>query len=88
LTIGNTKPSKLEAWIMGDDIEFFGIKVKCKSQSLAALLNSDVTDDVSVVAVRARDALSVIDGDGEPGADEYEAAALTLVPASVPGEDF
>jgi hypothetical protein len=41
------------------DLEFFGVKIKCKSPRLAALLNSDVTESVVVVGKRAMDLFSV-----------------------------
>ena len=36
----------------GSEVEFFGIKIRVKDARLAALLNSDVTDDVVVVVKR------------------------------------
>jgi hypothetical protein len=45
----------------GSDLEFFGVKLKVKNPRLAALLNSDVTDDVQVVGRRAREAFSSSD---------------------------
>jgi len=48
-----------------DSVEFFGVKLKVRDQRLAALLNSDVTDDVVVIGRRARDLV---------GDDEREAA--------------
>ena len=47
----------------GSDLEFFGVKLKVNNPRLAALLNSDVTDDVQVIGRRARDALSGADDD-------------------------
>jgi hypothetical protein len=35
------------------EVNFFGVKIKVKNPTLASLLNSDVTDDVVVVARRA-----------------------------------
>jgi hypothetical protein len=43
------------------ELEFFGVKLKVKNPRLAALLNSDVTDDVHVVGLRARDAIAGAD---------------------------
>jgi hypothetical protein len=40
------------------EVEFFGVKLKVRNPRLAALLNSDVTEDVQVVGRRARDAVS------------------------------
>jgi hypothetical protein len=42
---------------VNDEVEFFGVKVKVRSSHLAALLNSDVTEDVVVVGRRARDVI-------------------------------
>jgi hypothetical protein len=47
------------------DLEFFGVKLKVKNPRLAALLNSDVNDDVQLIGRRARDAFA--------GADDAEA---------------
>ena len=45
---------------MSDDaeVDFFGAPIKVRSARLAALLNSDVTDDVVVVGKRARELVS------------------------------
>ena len=55
---------------MGGDnnLEFFGVTIKCKSPHLAALLNSSVTEDVVVVGKRAVDALGADVWGGEPEA--------------------
>ncbi len=45
----------------GSELEFFGVRLKVKNAHLAALLNSDVTDDVQVVGLRARDVLKAGD---------------------------
>jgi len=50
------------------ELEFFGARIKCRNPRLAALLNSDVTEDVVVVGRRAVD-LVVVD---EASADEEE----------------
>ena len=42
----------------GGEIEFFGVKLKVNDPRLAALLNSDVTEDVQVIGRRAREAIS------------------------------
>ena len=39
----------------GGELEFFGVKLKVNNPRLAALLNSDVTEDVQVIGRRARD---------------------------------
>jgi hypothetical protein len=44
------------------EVEFFGVKLKVHNPRLAALLNSDVTDEVQVIGRRALDAFS---GEGE-----------------------
>ncbi len=46
----------------GSEVEFFGIRIKVKDPRLAALLNSDVTDDVVVIAKRAK---GVFDDDAD-----------------------
>jgi hypothetical protein len=46
----------------GSELEFFGVKLKVNNPRLAALLNSDVTDDVQVVGRRAREAFAASDG--------------------------
>ena len=48
-------------------VEFFGVKLKVKDPRLAALLNSDVTDDVVVIGRRAID-LVTLDDEDEAGA--------------------
>jgi hypothetical protein len=50
-------PEAIEA----GELEFFGVKLKVNNPRLAALLNSDVTDDVQVIGRRAREALSSAD---------------------------
>jgi hypothetical protein len=42
-----------------DNLEFFGVTIKCKSAHLAALLNSSVTEDVVVVGSRAKELFAV-----------------------------
>jgi len=39
----------------GNELEFFGVKLKVKNARLAELLNSSVTEDVQVIGARARD---------------------------------
>jgi hypothetical protein len=43
------------------ELEFFGVKLKVKNPSLAALLNSSVNEDVQVIGARAREAFSGAD---------------------------
>lgn len=40
------------------DVEFFGVRLKVNNPHLAALLNSSVTEDVQVIAGRAKDVFS------------------------------
>ena len=40
----------------GSELEFFGVKLKVENPHLAALLNSDVNEDVQVIGRRAREA--------------------------------
>jgi len=40
-------------------VEFFGVKLKVNNPRLAALLNSNVNEDVQVIGLRARDAFMV-----------------------------
>ena len=49
------------------ELEFFGVKLKVRNPRLAALLNSDVNDDVQVIGRRALDAFSVAD---DPDAEQ------------------
>jgi hypothetical protein len=42
----------------GSDLEFFGVKLKVNNPRLAALLNSDIHDDVQVIGRRAREAFA------------------------------
>ena len=65
-----------------DEVNFFGITIKVRNSKLAAVLNSDVTDDVVVVARRARhegevddEAPEVIAADPLAGADAVPGAA-------------
>lgn len=57
----------------GEDVEFFGVKLKVSSPRLAALLNSDVNEEVQVIGRRARDVFAVdgreIDRDGSVEVD-------------------
>ena len=47
-----------------DSVEFFGVKIKVRDPRLAALLNSDVSDDVVVVGRRAIDLVTPEDEGG------------------------
>jgi hypothetical protein len=53
------------------ELEFFGVKLKVNNPRLAALLNSDVNDDVHVVGRRVREAFSAPD-DGRAESDVAE----------------
>ena len=70
-----------------DEVNFFGITIKVRNSKLAAVLNSDVTDDVVVVARRARhegevddEAPEVIAADPLAGSD--------AVSGAMPGKAF
>jgi hypothetical protein len=73
---------------MGEDanIEFFGCSIKCRSPRLAALLNSDVNENVVVVGQRAVEVFAeagpemrVDDGEAEECLDAL-AEVITLHP--------
>ena len=70
-----------------DSVEFFGVRLKVKDARLAALLNSDVTDDVVVIGRRAIDLVAVDDEDGpeavEGRAVEGPALARSASPSRV-----
>jgi hypothetical protein len=65
-----------------DSIEFFGVRLKVKDPRLAALLNSDVTDDVVVIGRRAIDCVTVDDEEG-PEVVEGPAVARSASPPGV-----
>jgi len=56
-----------------EDVEFFGVRLKVNNPHLAALLNSDVTEEVRVIGRRARDVFAAeggeIDRDGSVDMD-------------------
>ena len=64
------------------EVEFFGVKLKVRNPRLAALLNSDVTDEVQVIGRRARDAFSGDEadeiGDTERGLHADDSVTLRL----------
>jgi len=64
----------------GSELEFFGVKLKVKNPHLAALLNSDVHEDVQVIGQRAREALR---GDEESHAERDVAARMRHADDSV-----
>ena len=64
----------------GNDLEFFGVKLKVKNPRLAALLNSDVTDEVQVIGRRARDAFA---GSDDPRAERQVAERVLHADDSV-----
>jgi hypothetical protein len=58
----------------GSELEFFGVKLKVKNPHLAALLTSDIQEDVQVIGHRARQAMR-----GDEGSHaEREVAARVL----------
>jgi hypothetical protein len=59
----------------GSELEFFGVKLKVNNPRLAALLNSDITDDVQVVGRRAREAIA---GSADDSRAEREVAERVL----------
>jgi hypothetical protein len=59
----------------GSELEFFGVKLKVNNPRLAALLNSDITDDVQVVGRRAREAFA---GPADDSRAEREVAERVL----------
>ena len=58
-----------------DSIEFFGVKLKVNNPRLAALLNSDVTEDVIVIGHRARGVVTAAETEGEAAADGGDSPA-------------
>ncbi len=63
------------------EVEFFGVKLKVNNSRLAALLNSDVTDEVTVVVQRARGVLAADEADA--AADARGGAADALVEQAI-----
>ena len=57
----------------GTDVEFFGAHIKVKNAKLAALLNSTLTDDVTVVGKRALDLVAAGERDDDVG-DVFDGA--------------
>jgi hypothetical protein len=55
-------------------VEFFGVKLKVNNPRLAALLNSNVNDDVQVIGRRARDAYA---GDSRAAYEDLHRRALS-----------
>jgi hypothetical protein len=64
----------------GNELEFFGVKLKVRNPRLAALLNSDVNEDVQVIGQRARQALR---GDEDKRAERDVAARVLHADDSV-----
>jgi hypothetical protein len=64
----------------GSEVEFFGVKLKVKNPHLAALLNSDVHEDVQVIGQRAREAFRA---DAESRAERDVAARMLHADDSV-----
>jgi hypothetical protein len=60
-----------------NEVNFFGVKIKVKSPTLASLLNSDVNDDLVVVARRAfRDGRREGGASGSAQPDEASSAGV------------
>jgi hypothetical protein len=49
----------------GDDLEFFGVKLRVNNPRLAALLNSGVNENVVVIGRRARDLIAAAEEDDD-----------------------
>jgi len=64
-----------------DSVEFFGVRLTVKDPRLAALLNSDVTDDVVVIGRRAIDLVAVDDEDEAEASEGPKAEGLISRPA-------
>ena len=64
------------------ELEFFGARIKCRNPRLAALLNSDVTEDVVVVGRRAVDL--VVADDARADEDEEPVGVAQVVPLNGP----
>jgi hypothetical protein len=58
-----------------NELEFFGVKLKVRNAHLAALLNSDVTEDVQVIGRRARAALKA-DDEATPAGSSFAGRVL------------
>jgi len=54
------------------EVDFFGARIKVRSARLAALLNSDLSEDVVVVGRRAVDLVISDDADAEPSDQDQE----------------
>jgi hypothetical protein len=63
------------------EVEFFGVKLKVNNPRLAALLNSDMTDEVAVVVQRARGVFAMDEADA--AADARGDAADALVEQAI-----
>jgi hypothetical protein len=53
-----------------DCVEFFGVQLKVHDPRLAALLNSDVSEDVVVIGRRARDLMATAETEDATAADD------------------
>jgi hypothetical protein len=60
----------------GNELEFFGIKLKVKDARLAELLNSSVTEDVQVIGARARDVFATTPEDDARAEHDVEERML------------
>jgi hypothetical protein len=58
----------------GAEVEFFGARIKVRSAHLAALLNSDLTEDVVVVGKRAVDLVAGDNEEVEPDVAQWQPA--------------
>ena len=64
----------------GSELEFFGVKLKVKNPHLAALLNSDVNEDVQVIGRRAREAFRRRRGESRGAATWPRACSTRTTP--------
>jgi len=60
----------------GNELEFFGVKLKVKNARLAELLNSSVTEDVQVIGARARDVFATTPEDDARAEHDVEERML------------
>jgi hypothetical protein len=60
----------------GNELEFFGVKLKVKDARLAELLNSSVTEDVQVIGARARDVFATTPEDDARAEHDVEERML------------
>jgi hypothetical protein len=62
--------------VCGNELEFFGVKLKVKNVRLAELLNSSVTEEVQVIGARARDVFATTPEDDARAEHDVEERML------------